>query len=190
MSRKYNEYLRQHIGNVNRANDWIKTNIAVKDLYDILPDLKDLGRFGFMSHDYSKRTADEYDAYDAYFNGPDGVKNENGPNDKVKSDFNYAWLHHIHNNPHHWQHWVLLNDDLEEGLVALEMPDRYILEMICDWWAFSWAKGDLYELFNWWNDHSDYILFGDETRAKVIGVLNLILDKVNELGGEVPALEQ
>ena len=129
---------------------------------------------------------EEYKPYDEYFNGPNGIKNGDGPSKEVQEKFNYAWLHHIHNNPHHWQYWILTNDDPENGIAALEMPDHYILEMICDWWSFSWSKGDLYELFNWWNDHGDYIMLGEETRRKVIELLGLILDRVNELGGDAP----
>ena len=183
MSNKYDLYLKQHINNVCRGYKWIKEQLEVGKLYDILSDLKDLGTLDFLTHDYSKYGASEYEAYDKYFYGGEVSAEEL---EQIKKNFNYAWLHHIHNNPHHWQYWVLINDDEELGSVALEMPDRYILEMICDWWAFSWAKGDLYEIFNWWNDHSDYILLGEETRAKVVKLLNLILDKVNELGGDVP----
>nr|DAE02562.1 MAG TPA: hypothetical protein [Siphoviridae sp. ctmYS12] len=30
----------------------------------------------------------------------------------------------------------------------MDMPYNYIIEMICDWWAFSWNKGNLQEIFN------------------------------------------
>ena len=81
----------------------------------------------------------------------------------------------------------MVNDDPEPsgGIKILEMPDRDILEMICDWWSFSWNKGDLYELFNWWNEHGDYIMLAPKTKEKVIGILRLLLDRVNELGGDV-----
>lgn len=28
----------------------------------------------------------------------------------VQIEFDRAWLHHQHANPHHWQHWCLMND--------------------------------------------------------------------------------
>ena len=185
MSKEYDLYLKEHIRNVERGLNWLLENVGEEKIRDILPGLRSLRTKMFIDHDISKFGANEYVAYDAYFYSPSGVKSENGVSEKVQKDFNYAWLNHIHANPHHWQHWVLVNDDKELGCVALEMPDRYILEMICDWWAFSWAKGDLYEIFNWWNEHSDYILLAPETREKALGMLRLILDKVNELGGEV-----
>lgn len=39
---------------------------------------------------------------------------------EVVENFNRAWLLHIHRNPHHWQHWVLINDDPELGETVLE----------------------------------------------------------------------
>ena len=124
------------------------------------------------AHDQSKYSKEEYDAYDNYFYGNRSYE--------VVREFNVAWLHHIHNNPHHWQYWILHNDNPDEGMILLDMPDEYILEMICDWWSFSWTKGDLYEIFNWYNERKSYIKLSDETREKVEGVLDTIKDKLDE----------
>ncbi len=110
------------------------------------------------------RIRDEYEAYDAYFYG--GNRSH-----AIVEAFNRAWLLHIHRNPHHWQHWVLINDDPDEGEVLLEMPYNYIIEMICDWWAFSWEKGDLSEIFSWYDDHQAYIKLHPKTRATVEDIL-------------------
>lgn len=42
-----------------------------------------------------------------------------------------AWLHHIHANPHHWQHWLLHQDDGKT--IVLVPPGRVVNEMIADW---------------------------------------------------------
>lgn len=78
-------------------------------------------------HDRSKYSDEEYIPYIEYFYGTKSKK--------IDTEFNYAWLHHIHNNPHHWQYWVLKHDDKPEE--ALEMPYEYIIEMFCDHWSFS-----------------------------------------------------
>lgn len=190
MSEKYDLYLKQHIGAVKRGYDWLKENDLIAEIRDILPEIGSEEAFlnQIRRHDASKfDMVDEYEAYDKYFYGSGSGPAGKAP--EVQRDFDYAWLHHIHNNPHHWQYWVLVNDDKEEGSRALEMPDRYILEMILDWWTFSWRNGDLYEVFNWWNDHSDYILLGKGTREKVLLIFGLILDKINELGGDVEPFE-
>lgn len=47
-------------------------------------------------------------------------------------DFQHAWLHHIHHNPHHWQHWILQQDDGRQ-FVLLPPKGAIINEMIADW---------------------------------------------------------
>ena len=109
-------------------------------------------------------------------------------------EFDYAWLHHLHNNPHHWQHWVLLEDDGSGKPKSLEIPDNYIFEMICDWWSFSWrnylealSKGEssnpiehLYEIFDWYNDHKTKMYLGEKTRQKVEKILDAIIKTLRE----------
>lgn len=46
-------------------------------------------------------------------------------------DFNAAWLHHIHANPHHWQHWILRQDNGTE--ITLVQPVAVLNEMVADW---------------------------------------------------------
>ena len=100
---------------------------------------------------------------------------------EVRNEFDKAWLHHIHNNPHHWQYWVLLKDDGDIGV--LDMPTNYIIEMICDWWSFSWNDGDLFEIFNWYGTNKDIIKLSAWTKITVENILNImktILEVNNE----------
>lgn len=167
MSVDYAKYLDQHMNNVIKAYDWI-----VENLPEIAVDA-DHWRGMIIQHDVSKFSPDEYEAYDKYFYGREKT-------DAVKRDFNYAWLHHIHNNPHHWQHWVLINDNPKEGEIVLDMPYRYIVEMICDWWAFSWKSGKLTEIFSWYDAHKDYMKLSDNTRKTVEDILDKIKAKLEE----------
>ena len=89
----------------------------------------------------------------------------------------YSWLYHIHRNPHHWKYWVLINDDPDEGEIILDIPYNYIIEMICDWWAFSWNKGNLNEIFDWYEEHMDYMKLSDTTRKTVEDILSKIKKK-------------
>ena len=138
MSAQYDLYLQRHKENVRKGYEWLSTNLP--QLFEDKPDSSWQINF---EHDHSKTNPDEYDAYDAYFYG-------NNRSHAVVEAFNRAWLLHIHRNPHHWQHWVLINDEEDEGKVLVEMPYNYIIEMICDWWSFSWQKGDLSEIFSWY----------------------------------------
>lgn len=166
MSKEYDSYIEEHVVNVKKGYEWFK-----KKLPDYIGSLNyntnDLSKIDEVinSHDKSKWSEEEYPAYDKYFYG--GNRSH-----KVVNDFNYAWLHHIHANPHHWQHWVLIHDDPNEPTTVLEMPDVYILEMICDWWTFSWNKGNLTEIFSWYDNHKDHILFHNKTRIKVEQILS------------------
>lgn len=58
--------------------------------------------------------------------------------------------------------------------------DAYFIEMICDWWAFSWAKGNLQEIFKWYGEHKNYMKLHPNTRKRVEGILNDIKDKLTE----------
>lgn len=168
MSVNYNKYLDQHMDNVFKGYEWIKENIP-----EILNGEDYEWQIRFC-HDNSKYGIDEYDAYDKYFYGDEKTE-------EVKKNFNLAWLYHIHKNPHHWQYWVLINDNPGEGMVALDMPHNYIIEMICDWWAFSWAKGNLYEIFSWYDAHKDYMKLSDKTRKTVEDILEKIKSKLDEV---------
>lgn len=164
MSKQYDNYLEQHRGNVKKGYEWICKN---------LPELPNLELVGLSidMHDASKNDPFEYSAYDAYFYGEEKTK-------EVEELFNTAWLIHIHENPHHWQHWVLINDDPNEGTICIEMPYSYIIEMICDWWAFSWNKGNLHEIFKWYDEHKDYMKLHENTRKQVEDILDKIYNRL------------
>ncbi len=166
MSYQYDQYLVKHKENVKKSYDWLLDNLP-----DLVKDVPNLGWQCGFAHDQSKSEQDEYDAYDAYFYG-------NNRSFAVMQGYQKAWLLHLHRNPHHWQHWVLINDDPKEGEILIEMPINYILEMICDWWAFSWAKGNLHEIFKWYDEHKDYMKLHPNTRKKVDEILGKIKEKL------------
>lgn len=169
MSLMYNLYIEEHRENVKKAFKWLKDNNILKDFdVDVIMDTE----YNCCEiHDESKLNPDEYEAYDLYFYG----KNRSY---QVVQDFNKAWLLHIHRNQHHWQHWVLINDYPNEGEIIIDMPDCYIIEMICDWWSFSWKKDNLNEIFEWYEKRKSYIKLSDSTREKVENILNEIKEKL------------
>ena len=167
MSIEYDNYLAEHRANVRKGLYWFRNNLPEY----LTGNERDLSVLAW-NHDYSKDGPKEYDAYDQYFYGGQKTK-------EVEEEFNKAWLHHIHSNPHHWQHWVLIKDETEEGIVALRMPYWYVVEMICDWWAFSWSKGNLYELFNWYDKHKNYMKLHADTRELVEEILGKIEEKLD-----------
>jgi hypothetical protein len=150
----------EHVANVEKAYIWLREKEIISD--ELTTQIN--------WHDVSKYLKDEYDAYDNYFYGK--------KTEKVKTEFNYAWLHHIHNNPHHWQHWVLVND--EDGTHALEMPREYVIEMICDWWAFSHKSGNLYEIFDWYKSHKENMILHEKTKKLVEEILDKIKQELDK----------
>lgn len=171
MSFQYDQYLANHRANVKRGFDWLCENLP-----DVTNDVSDAAWQIEFAHDKSKDEEDEYNAYDAYFYG-------NNRSYKVVQDYQRAWLSHIHRNPHHWQYWILIHDDMENGELEtiLEMPYDYIVEMICDWWAFSWANGSLYEIFNWYAEHSKFMKLAPRTRETVDDILDKIKNRLDSL---------
>jgi hypothetical protein len=57
----------------------------------------------------------------------------------VLDRFDAAWLLHQRRNPHHWQYWMLREDD--GGNKLIPMPHEYLVEMLCDWIAAGKAQG-------------------------------------------------
>lgn len=168
MSIEYDNYLIQHKGNVRKGFKWIRENLP-----EVINTDDPFEWQISMNHDFSKNDPEEYDAYDKYFYG--GNRSYS-----VVNNFRLAWLRHIHMNPHHWQHWVIINDDPGEGMIMMDMPYLYTIEMICDWWAFSWNKGDLNEIFSWYDEHKAYMKLSDKTRKTVENILNKIKNKLEE----------
>ena len=169
---KYEDYLNNHIANVKKGFDWLCNNLPqIIEDYDV----DELGDF-ISSHDESKWSSEEFYPYAVYFNGDKNADDRA----EVEEAFNVAWLHHQHNNPHHWQHWLLREDDGD--MFALKMPYHYILEMISDWWAFSWAKGNLYEIFDWYEDNKPKMLLHEETQKTVESILEQIKNKLDSDG--------
>ena len=166
MSKEYTTYLTEHIANAQKAGKWLISHFP-----DILSSEEKIAlATALTGHDGSKWGPAEYDAYDTYFYG--GNKSH-----KVVSDFNYAWLHHIHNNPHHWQYWILQHDDEPEEI--LEMPKGYAVEMIADWWSFSFKSGNLRDIFDWYEKHKEMKLH-PKTRKFVEDTLERIKDELEK----------
>jgi len=184
MSQAYDEYLIKHKKGVHAAFNFLVDNCS--EIFDIEDseltgtNLRDtIERNVVWEHDRSKESRYEYDAYDLYFYG-------NKSYETVEA-FRYAWLHHIHNNPHHWQYWVLINDDPDEGTIALDMPYEYIIEMICDWWSFSWSKNNLYEIFKWYAEHQPNMILSEKTQKRVDDILRIIHKTLKEMNFEEDA---
>lgn len=143
MSKEYDKYLYEHTNNVA---------ICYKLFWN-----EDLP----YKHDASKYSEEEYTAY-ANYHHPEGDE----PTEEQKLAYDYAVLHHIHNNPHHWQYWALL-DEKDEDRKLLPIPDKYIKEMIADWASFALKEKDPKKLIKWYKENRDTIHVNKESKKKL-----------------------
>ncbi len=126
---------------------------------------------GFL-HDWSKFLPDEWRPYTKYFYGnyPDWHRFAPGTKGRlfgltkqeVQDKFDLAWLKHIHRNRHHWQWWVLREDDGD--IKVLPMPDRYRKEMLADWRGAGKAQGYEDNTKTWYQANKDKMQLHPDTR--------------------------
>ena len=99
-----------------------------------------------LVHDMSKLLPDEWIPYCNWFYTKNSDENK----------FNRAWIRHIHRNKHHWQYWVLREDD--GNTLPLEIPTDYLLEMWCDWIGAGKAITGKDNMNEWYEAHKDIMI--------------------------------
>lgn len=119
-----------------------------------------------MIHDWSKLTPAEWGPYVQSFYGGQGRT------PAVRAAFDVAWLHHQHRNAHHWQHWLLREDD--GSTVALEMPYKLVREMVADWMGAGRAITGKWEVASWYAANAPKIVLHDMTRLEVEAILRRV----------------
>ncbi len=100
-----------------------------------------------LIHDLSKFRPSEWGPYVRYFYGADGdpkqgKRDDTGyykPTDTGDDAFDFAWLLHQKRNRHHWQWWILPEDD--GGTKLMPIPEKYLKEMLADWHGAGRAQG-------------------------------------------------
>lgn len=119
-------------------------------------------------HDWHKFLPDEWFPYVRYFYHSDGtprkVRDKSGyykPTDTGDAAFDYAWLLHQKRGQHHWQWWVLPED--EGGLKILPMSNRYRMEMLADWRGAGRAQ-NAGSVRTWYDLHKDKMQLHPDTR--------------------------
>jgi hypothetical protein len=94
--------------------------------------------------------------------------------EEINKAFAYAWNIHQKINSHHWQYWVLLNDD--GTTKVLDMEIHAILEMFCDWWSFSWKENNPREILVFYKYNRDKMQLSEYTQ-NIVEKLLVIVDK-------------
>lgn len=165
MSKEYDDYLKEHKEAVENCLKLLAQEPSI---------VKNLSAYKIQiiadRHDMSKYSPEEYDGYDCYFYG---VKDDRP---EVQKKFDYAWLHHIHSNPHHWQHWVLIEDSGNPK--TMEIPEIYLIEMVADWGSFAYRKKMPLELREWYDSHKDKIVMHPESKKKIEMLVDQLISKM------------
>ena len=81
-----------------------------------------------LLHDLSKYTPVEFSAGIKYYKGtvsPNGIQ-------KRVEGYSAAWLHHKGRNKHHFEYWIDYGLDPSKGLIGMDMPTKYVVEMFID----------------------------------------------------------
>ncbi len=87
-----------------------------------------LYRQGLM-HDLSKYSPSEFWMGAIYYQGTQSPNNA----ERAKKGYSSAWLHHKGRNKHHYEYWIDYSTKaIKTGYVPVEMPKKYVAEMIMD----------------------------------------------------------
>jgi len=110
-------------------------------------------------HDLSKFLPSEFIPYAIYFYGTEEEKK------LVEKKFDRAWLLHQRRNKHHWQYWILRED--EGGIKITYMPVKYYTEMVCDWVGASRAIHETKNIKDWYDSNKEMIMITPEIRKEI-----------------------
>ena len=159
---EYLDYIANHVFNVQMAYftfaDKLREDLNIDDVKMNLR---------IFSHDVSKYSDEEFYAYRKYFY-PINIQ------EKDEAAFNKAWEHHYTYNDHHPHYWVVNKEALinRKNIIANDMTDEAIAEMICDWIAMSVAKGT--SMVKWYSNANEKELFSSNTKKKVDNIMNKV----------------
>lgn len=81
-----------------------------------------------LFHDLSKYTLAEFLTGARLYT--DGTRSPN-EREREQNGYSLAWMHHKGRNKHHFEYWTDY-DPIEKRMRPVPMPDKYIVEMVCD----------------------------------------------------------
>lgn len=128
-----------------------------------------------VTHDWSKFLPSEWGPYvDYFYGGPyperhygdvHGALGDKWTQPWAQERFDKAWNYHQKRHPHHWQFWVLREDD--GATKCLEMPERFVMEMLADWRGAGRAITGVDNTPQWYAKNRSKIMLHPRTREIV-----------------------
>ena len=166
--------LREHIENVQEACKQLNVHIEQAAI-----------------HDQSKFSPEEFEQYANNFWNSDGTQKKPEQRSPLSIyNFTIAWSHHIHHNPHHWQHWIFSDGYAPESMVtrgyitkdgAMVMPSKFATEMIADWMGASKTYTGSWDMSDWLKKNMKRIVLHPYTAEDVRQTLSLLDTKYSKL---------
>lgn len=132
--------------------------------------------WGSIIHDWQKFTPAEFKAYAINFFGPWG---KNDRPQWLVDKFERAWLHHLHYGPHHWDYWLVRNNEEHWTIQEHSMGNPPILAH--DNHPLLWVEYDgeddaihtkanqiLHDVVNWLNQEYKALEMPDRYRREMV----------------------
>ncbi len=143
-----------------------------------------------LTHDLSKFGSKEFGPYARNFFWPhenppvemdvtstvDWAEQQNINKAERKRLFDIAWLHHMNANDHHWNYWVIRNDDY--NVVIVPMPIASAKEMVCDWRGMSRARNGKDDSLTWYRINRDKMMIHKDTRIIIEEMLGFYPEQI------------
>ncbi len=112
-----------------------------------------------------------------FFGGGRITKNDDKgyykPTDTGDAAFDFAWFLHQKRNKHHWQYWVFPAGGRAEK--ALKIPERYLVEMLCDWVGAAKAQGANPDIAAWFIANRAKMNLHPESEDWIVDELRILL---------------
>lgn len=120
-----------------------------------------------LLHDWDKFRYSYFKAYANHFYNPDGTKRSN-PHRFSTDEMRKARLGHLRQK-HHWQAWVIIRSN--KRLEPIEIPKRYILEMVADWMSIGKILYGNENPVKWWHSCKSKMVFHPKTATLIESIL-------------------
>lgn len=136
-----------------------------------------------ICHDLSKFLPGEFVPYARFFYGKyPSLENVHGDmrnriqvyKEDVARSFDLAWLLHQKRNDHHWQWWILTEDD--GGTKIMPMSINAIKELVCDWIGAGMAISGREDPWPWYQANREKMKFHSDTRR----IIEMSLDAIHK----------
>lgn len=79
--------------------------------------------------------------------------------------FHRAVFRHQHTHPHHWQHWLFIDND--GNATPIKMDRASLLEMFADWKAANKMHGDFPNTYEWYKTNKDKLKLHKVSRRQI-----------------------